>query len=348
MTLMRSTSPSGKVSSAPAPSITGESPTKAIALYLLLAFGISWLLLVGAIKLGLGEEYLNIGVAGPAIAALILSARNHKNENPFSRAQLLCFSCTWVLCWFVICLHYLWRNADTLQVRLNPWLLIPASIPAWILSSAFSGNQGIRTLVRRIVHTPDRWSLFALAFIPVMLGFPTLVAYALHAKLVSPEVRSSPFANFADGFVFFLFNLLFVAVEEEPGWRGFLLDRLQRKFSPLVSSLFVWLPWAAWHAPLDYYRPVRFDWVTYVLLRVVFLIPLTVVLTWLYNRSNRSIQSTAIFHASMNTAPFVMPYYQPAWILLFVFTGYAIISSKMWKIRQQSSLPQDSQPETID
>jgi membrane protease YdiL (CAAX protease family) len=123
-----------------------------------------------------------------------------------------------------------------------------------------------------------------------------------------PEPHSSALTTFATATVFFLFNLLFVATLEEPGWRGFLLDRLQHKFSPLFASLLVWLPWALWHAPLDYYRPGQFSWVNYVLLRVVFLVPLTIILTWFYNRSGRSIQTTVFFHAAMNTFPFVLQF----------------------------------------
>ena len=130
--------------------------------------------------------------------------------------------------------------------------------------------------------------------------------------------------------IFFLYNLLFVATEEEPGWRGFLLDRLQRNFSPLSATLLIWLPWALWHAPVDYYRPTRFTWVQEILLRVVFLIPLSIVLTWFYNRSGRSIQATAIFHASMNTFPYVVPYYQPAWFVILIFAAYAVIADRMW------------------
>ena len=145
-----------------------------------------------------------------------------------------------------------------------------------------------------------------------------------------PEGHATATANIADGCIFFLFNLLFVATLEEPGWRGFLLDRLQLRVSPLLASLLVWLPWAAWHAPLDYYRPGRFSLVQYLLLRVVFLIPITIILTWFYNRSGRSTQSTVVFHAAMNTYPFVVPYYQAAWFLIFVFAGYAVIADRMW------------------
>lgn len=308
----------------------GRSLAADVAAYLALTFVISWVLLIGAIKFGLGEEYLNTGVAGPAIAALLLSRLHHPNRQSFSGSRLLWFSGSWALCWMVISLHYSWRGSGTLEFRLNPLLLIPAALPAWILSGVSSGNEGVRTLVRRILHAPTQWSLFALLCLPVMLGIPSLLAHVAGAPLIWPGRRGPAIASIAGGMVFFLFNLLFVGTAEEPGWRGFLLDRWQRQFSPLLASLLVWLPWALWHAPLDYYRPVRFGWVTYVLLRVVFMIPLTIILTWLYNRSHRSIQATAVFHASMNTVPFVIPYYQPAWLLLFVFTGYAVISDKMW------------------
>jgi uncharacterized protein len=188
----------------------------------------------------------------------------------------------------------------------------------------------VRSLVQRLLHRPSRWSVFALLFFPVMLGVPSAIAHALGAELVWPAPPGPTLVTVASATVFFLFNLLFVGTLEEPGWLGFLLDRLQGKFSPLSASLLIWLPWALWHAPLDYYRPVRFSWTEYVLLRVVFLIPITIILTWLYDRSGRSMQATAIFHATMNTFPFVAPYYQPAWFVIFVFAAYAVIADRMW------------------
>lgn len=43
----------------------GRSLATQVGTYITLAFGFSWVMWVGAIKLGLGEEYLNIGTAGP-------------------------------------------------------------------------------------------------------------------------------------------------------------------------------------------------------------------------------------------------------------------------------------------
>jgi CAAX protease family protein len=298
--------------------------------YLALAFGFSWVMWLGAIKFGLGEELLNIGTAGPALAALLLSRGRQSGAKLRPASRWLLFLPLLALCWTVLSVHYLWRSGTGLEFHLNPLLLVPALFPAWILSGVLAPDQGIRGLVRRLLHRPHRWTVFALLYFPLLLGIPSALAHVLGAGLMWPKSHGSAVTTIATATVFFLFNLLFVGTLEEPGWRGSLLDRLQSKLSPLSASFLVWLPWALWHAPLDYYRPGRFTLIEYVLLRVVFLIPITIILTWLYNRSARSIQTTVIFHGAMNTFPFVAPYYQPAWFLIFVFAAYAVIADKMW------------------
>ena len=104
---------------------------------------------------------------------------------------------------------------------------------------------------------------------------------------------------------------------------------MQQQSSPLVATLLVWLPWALWHAHPDYYRPGGFSLVFYLETRVIFLIPIALIMTWLYNAGGESLQASAIFHASMNTFPFVLPYFMPAFALLFVIAGYAVFSKRL-------------------
>lgn len=40
-----------------------------------------------------------------------------------------------------------------------------------------------------------------------------------------------------------------VVLGEETGWRGYALPQLQRRFSPLASSLILALVWFGWHLP---------------------------------------------------------------------------------------------------
>jgi hypothetical protein len=47
-----------------------------------------------------------------------------------------------------------------------------------------------------------------------------------------------------------LLTALFFGGNEEPGWRGFALPRLQDRFSPVRSTLVFGAVWAPWHAPI--------------------------------------------------------------------------------------------------
>ena len=312
------------------------SIASSVVSYLLLAFAFSWITLVSSIKLGLAEPYLNFGIAGPALAALVCSRRG--TSGPHSRfRRSFWFVVLLLFGWTILLLRYFWPLAAGAAFQLHPWLLVPAAPPAWILSGFVSADDGVRGLLRRLIHPPAKSSAVAFLFFPVLIGIPSVIAAFFHLPLLQPASQGSLPLDLAASLIFFLYNLFFVGTLEEPGWRGFLLDRIQQKFSPLTASLLVWFPWAVWHAPLDYYRPVRFTLVSYLLLRVVFLIPITIILTWFYNRSSRSIQSTAIFHACMNTFPFVAPCFQPAWGLIFAFAIYAVVSSRMWSRLQPSS-----------
>jgi CAAX protease family protein len=185
-------------------------------------------------------------------------------------------------------------------------------LPAWIISAAFSRDTGVRALLRRLMHQPNRWSLFALLWFPVFMLAPAAIVHSFRGRLVVPPRAGTASAVVVRALIFLGFNFLFAGVLEEPGWRGFLLDRLQSRFSRLLSTMLVWLPWALWHWPVDHYRPVPFTLTLWVLLRVVFMVPLAITLTWFYDRSGRSIQAAAIFHAAMNTFPIILPYSPPA------------------------------------
>jgi len=321
-------------------------PRTDVGTYITLAFAFSWLAWILSIKLHAPEEFLNFGTAGPAFAAMILS-RNRRPSPSYSLLRRgVIFCALLIFCWAVLSLHYLWRGSSDLRLSLNPWLLGPAIFPAWIISAVISKDAGVRCFLQRLVHFPTRWSAIALLLYPAVQIIPALVAHLFNLSLVHPEQSGPASAVVAEDTVFFLYNIFFVAVLEEPGWRGFLLDRLQEKCSPLLASMAVWLPWALWHAPLDYFRPVRFSVVMYLELRVVFLIPIVIILTWLYNRTSRSIQTSTLFHASMNTFPFILPYFAPGFVLLFVAAAYAIVSDRMWRKHNRKSAAAATSSET--
>ena len=73
---------------------------------------------------------------------------------------------------------------------------------------------------------------------------------------------------------------------------------------------------------------------------MLYFIPLTILVTWLYNRSRRSILSTTIFHAAFNTFPFVLPYSPPLLGLIFVWAACAVVSDRMWRRTEETGQQQ--------
>lgn len=310
--------------------VENRMPTiRAAGLYLLFAYGITWSILIPMIKAGLDEAWLGIGAAGPAVAAMILSRSGDRGRFEWKRLSVFAGVC--VVCWIVLCCRFQWRGANSFALHWKPWLLLPSAVPAWIVSGRFSRDGGVRELIGRLTRRPDRWTLMPLVCWVVLLLAPAGIAQVMHLPLTKPGLKGGTLFLAAQGVVFFAYNVFFVGAEEEPGWRGFLLDRLQVRFPPLMAALMVWLPWSLWHAPLDFYRPVRFTLVSWLLIRVIMAIPMNILLAWFYNKSGRSIQSTAMFHAGMNTFAFVLPYYAPGLALVFVWAGYAVVEGRMWR-----------------
>lgn len=101
----------------------------------------------------------------------------------------------------------------------------------------------------------------------------------------------------------FMGTLFQAGLAEEIGWRGFLLPRLQLRYTALTSSLILGLVWALWHfhpQNLTHLGPYA-GW--YILGTLSF----TVIYTWVYNNTHGSLLIAVLLHAASNTSDFVVP-----------------------------------------
>jgi membrane protease YdiL (CAAX protease family) len=105
----------------------------------------------------------------------------------------------------------------------------------------------------------------------------------------------------AIGLVGVLLLIIVGALGEETGWRGYALPQLQRRFSPLTSSLIIAAVWFGWHLPqflaIATYRDFSPPQYAGMFLGLACG---AVVLTWLYNRSGGSILLVAVWHGLYN------------------------------------------------
>lgn len=186
------------------------------------------------------------------------------------------------------------------------WGFIFASV---IMTGLTLGKDGVVALLKRYVQWRVGWQWYLAAF----LLAPSLIVLAVYinAALVGvPPDFSTVMAHkiFGASAYLPLFILPFFLVDlisngEEMGWRGYVLPRLQAKYSALTSTLILGVIWGFWHLPkyLSHWNTVSFAWF------MVHTMAYAVILTWLYNNTKGSLLLVAISHASSNTAGVFMP-----------------------------------------
>lgn len=318
-------------------SANGNSVVRQVLMFLGIAFGISWVIWIVAKALGAhvgsGEEIMAFGTPGPAMAAIFLS-RSRRKERRFGPAlRMAWFGLLWPVCWLAYIESDKMRGVTPHPSALFCWIVaLLAVIPAWIASGAMTSDTGVWNLLRSLAVPRNwRWQAVALFSLPAILLIPAAIVHALGGAVVVNQAHVVIGTWAAFSALMFLRGFFFTAIFEEPGWRGYLLPTLQRRFSPLTASMLLWIPWVLWHAPLDFGGPMGRSAAVYLQHRVVSLLLVTVILTWLYNRSGGNLLTVAVFHAGMDTFPLVLPYAPISLALVVVWAGYAIIADKMWR-----------------
>ncbi len=159
------------------------------------------------------------------------------------------------------------------------------------------GELGLRLISLRRIGL--RWLLVAL-LIPV-LALVGAAALAAAAGTAGPLLDVSEARELLSNPVMLisavLGSLLYGPLPEEIGWRGYLLDALQDRWNALTASLLLGAVWALWYLPFLWMagggsaQPVLF---------VATLFVSTILLTWIYNNSHRSVLAAVLFHLSLN------------------------------------------------
>lgn len=171
--------------------------------------------------------------------------------------------------------------------------IVAAALVTW------ASGDSVRDWLRSIVdwRARPRWYLAALG-VPVAMGVVVGVALGVGAETIDWDLLRRSVAAFP-------ITLAFAAVagggQEEPGWRGFALPRLQERYDAFSASLIVGVVWALWHLPLFVFESGTYSGQPYYLY-VATVVGWSVLFTWLYNGSGGVVPVAILFHAAINTA----------------------------------------------
>jgi membrane protease YdiL (CAAX protease family) len=108
------------------------------------------------------------------------------------------------------------------------------------------------------------------------------------------------------------------------------LLRLQARFHPLVSGLILVVIWAVWHVP-GRFGGIEAKSFSDTLVEGVLTVLVSIIFTWLYNRTKGSILVTALIHPAMNTTGNFLTGSLGDLIILFVFMVFVIVLDRMWR-----------------
>lgn len=177
---------------------------------------------------------------------------------------------------------------------LNAGLLPHGPLLAALLVVGLSeGKTGVQAWWRQSTQRSVAWRWYAVAaVIPLVITFTAAgLNLLLGAQLSAPIDWTIPFKVLP-------MLLLLSGMWEEPGWTGFALPYLYKRFGSsasgtLIATLILAVVRAGWHLPLMFSGSIYWS-------DLVFIIAFQIVFTWLFNRSGGAVLAVMFCHLLNN------------------------------------------------
>ena len=264
-----------------------------------------------------------IGVMGPSLAALFVSGslsrelrRNSLRLLPFVLGPLAVPG-------------ILIARASPVEVSLMPLRSAVATVVVAALVVLFFFPLNSRILGPGTgapqTRPPARVILLSLALFPALFLLSWALVGARSGNFEIAALQAGPLQSTWILLVCFAHNLLLGgSLGEELGWRGFLLPALLRERSPLGASIVLAVVGGLWHIPIDLSAGFGIAGPGAILVRIVFLIPVSILFTWFYLRSKGSVLIAILLHTSVNVmSDLGLSSYDGAAIVFGLLTGVA-------------------------
>jgi len=300
-----------------------------VVAFYVICYVISWGLWLPLIlsRNDLAELIAVIGLFGPALACIIVS---RKSSSPAKGSRAIPFWLSFISGWIVSTLAFLIYSgaASTSPVV---WVIfaVLALVPAYIIASVVSSLSGFRS--KRSQARPNGWWGWYVAAVALPLVL-RLVSVWLSRQigwgfLSDPRPPSSLMDLAGSVLMVFLYTLIYAGgLNEETGWTGLALPRLQAKFSPLVSTIVLWALWMLWHVPM--YLSGYFDLSAHVLIGSFFG---RFLMTWLFIRSSGGVLTGILLHTSVNVTSQFVPLTNASMLVDAVVALLVIVGGRMWR-----------------
>lgn len=215
---------------------------------------------------------------------------------------LLTFAFSWMI-WIPVAV---WKPAEELMMGLVLTGAFGPSIMGVVSTYRTGGKEAGRELWQRFLQVRRisiLWWLIILILFPAMAFVGDLIDSALGGN--PPAIQAETLADPAGFLGFLVLMILGGPLAEELGWRGFALDPLQKGLSALSASLILGVVWALWHLPLFFIEGTSQEAIglgsTVFWMWHIQVVALSVIYTWVYNHTDRSVLAAFLLHFMGNS-----------------------------------------------
>lgn len=320
--------------------------------YAVFACAITWIAwpLNKRFDLGIVNGFGIVSLAGPALAAVIISAlvRPETSGVPIGK-HWRSFGMIGLLALAVMSIVRLSVAAGLVTLAgtvANPVAypgftaflgdVLAAAAVAFIFSGFHSPRQDVRDgfLSLDPRYQPVRWYWWAIALglYPSILLLGAAISTGLGLPLPTSIVTGPWYWFVVHMLIMFPYFIIAGGGLEEPGWRGFALPLLQKRHSPLRSSLILAIIWAFWHLPM-----LQYDLLSMVFYLLLTVAPLAILFTVIFNRTGGSLPIAILLHTSINLTEQYLPASTFVPNLLMVLMMLAM-GFWMWRSAQKFSV----------
>jgi len=167
---------------------------------------------------------------------------------------------------------------------------VPSGV-ALILFRLFEGKEGFKRFLKRTFQFNLGWRWYLITILVVAFGG---IGQIIINRLLGNQFKFSLYLSQLPS----LLPLFFLGpLSEELGWRGYLLTKLQEKWSALASSVTVGVVWALWHLPLFFMKGTsQYELQIPFIGFLAGLISVSVLMTWINNNTRNSLWAAILFH----------------------------------------------------
>lgn len=194
-----------------------------------------------------------------------------------------------------------------------------------------------------------RWYAVIVLIAPVCSFMAILTGFVIKGSIPSVDTAVSYVTYPLTIIPFVIVTMIYGPLPEELGWRGYALDRLQRKWNALSSSFILGVIWAVWHLPIFFMHGSLLSeviplgstqfWVS----MGPGILATAVIMTWIYNNTQRSTLAAILFHFMINfTLEFLrlpgdLKTYQFMWLTLIAIVVTLVYgpATLTWKVRRR-------------